>query len=167
MNEKEKEEGVLKNTGVLNLKDATQEEIEHIKKIKNVGVIIVPEKFIGMISAKMENVGVVVPYKEGLRIYAGKSKLNADTLKNVEGSMGIINAGRLMIEKDATAELINQKISEIKNYGKIIVPRIIYGALMSKVSDNMGKIEVLEEAIEERTKELQKELEELRKLAEK
>ncbi|MCD6445827.1 hypothetical protein J7L49_03475 [Candidatus Bathyarchaeota archaeon] len=165
MSEEEKK-GIVENTGVLNLKSITEEGIEQLRKIRNVGVVIVPEKFVGKITAKMENVGVVVPYKEGMRIYTGKSKINADMLKNVEEPISILNSGKLIVEKDATTELISQKIKEIRNYGKIIVPKLTYGVIASKVSENTGKIEVLEEVIEEKTKELQKELEELRKLSE-
>lgn len=164
MGEEKREEGIIKNTGILDLKSITEEEIERIKGIENVGIIIVPEKFIGRISAKMKNVGVVVPYKEGMRLYSGKSTINADTLENVQEPMNIINTGKLLIEKNVTAELINQKINDIRNYGKIIVPKNIHGALMSKISENHGKIEVLEEYIQERIKELQKEIEELQKM---
>ena len=166
MDKEEKEEGVIKNTGVLDLKSITEEEIERIKGIENVGVMIVPEKFIGRVSAKTKNVGVIVPYKEGLKVYSGKSTINNDTLKSIEEPMSILNTGKLLIEKKTTAELITQKIKEIKNYGKIIVPKHVYGALMSKISENYGKIEVLEDYCRERIKELQKEIEELQKMAE-
>ena len=163
MSEKEEgEEGVLKNTGILNLKDITEEELEHLKKIKNVGILIVPKNLMGRISAKIENVGVVIPYEEGMRIYSGESKLNADVLKSLEEPTGIINAGKLIIEKNTPAELITEKIKEIKNYGKILIPKQAYGALMSRVSENTGKIEILEKVIEEKIKELEKELGELR-----
>ena len=166
MDKEEKEEGVIKNTGILDLKSITEEEIERIKRIENVGIIIVPEKFIGRVSAKTKNVGVVVPYKEGMRIYSGESTLNADALKSIEETMSIINAGKLLIEKNVTVELITKKISDIKNYGKIIAPKHVYGALMSKISENYGKIKVLEDYTQERIKELQKEIEEVQKMAE-
>jgi len=160
MGEEEKE-GIIENTGVLNLKDITEEEIGRIKKIKNVGVLIVPKNLVGRLSAKIENIGTVVPYEEGVRIYAGKSKINADALNAIEEPISIVNAGKIIIDKTVTAELVRQKIKEIKNYGKIIVPEKTYGALMSKVSENMGKVEMLEKVIEERIKELERELKEL------
>ncbi|MGQ9624896.1 MAG: hypothetical protein ACUVT9_05945 [Candidatus Bathycorpusculaceae bacterium] len=166
MSEEKAEEGVIKNTGVLDLSSAVEEEIERIKKIKNAGVVIVPEKFIGRVSVKMENVGVVIPYREGMKLYSGESRLNADTLKSVEEPISIINAGKLFVEKNVTAELIIQKIREIRNYGKIIAPKLNYGALMSKISQNAGKIEILEEYVQKRVEELQKEIEKLRKMGE-
>jgi DNA-binding transcriptional regulator/RsmH inhibitor MraZ len=166
MSEEKREEGIIKNTGVLDLKSVTEEEVERIKGIENVGVMIVPEKFVGRLSAKTKNVGVVIPYKEGLRLYSGKSTINDETLKSFEEPIGIINAGKLLIEKKTTTELITQKIKEIRNYGKIIVPKHVRGALTSKITENHGKIEVLEEYVQEKIKELQKEIEDLQKMAE-
>jgi vacuolar-type H+-ATPase subunit F/Vma7 len=166
MGEERKEEGVITNTGILDLRNATEEDIERIKSIENVGVIIVPEKFIGRIRAKTENVGVIIPYREGLRLYSGKSTINNETLKGFEEPASILNAGKLWIDKKTTSELIMQKIKEIRNYGKIIVPKHVQGAIMSKITENHGKIEVLEEYVQARIKELQKEIEELRKMTE-
>jgi hypothetical protein len=59
-----------------------------------------------------------------------------------------------------------QKIKEIKNYGKIVVPKHAFGAIMSKITENHGKIELLEEYVQGKIKELQKEIEELQKMAE-
>lgn len=166
MSENKTEEGVIKNTGVLDLSSAVEEEIERIKKIKNAGVVIVPEKFIGRVSAKAENVGVLVPYKEGMKLFSGESRLNIDALKSIEEPMSIINIGKLLLEKNVTPELISQKIKEIRNYGKIISPKHSYGAVLSKVSQNAGKIEILEEYVKKKIEELQKEIEKLRKMSE-
>jgi hypothetical protein len=42
----------------------------------------------------------------------------------------------------------------------------VRGALTSKIIENHGKIEVLEEYVQEKIKELQKEIEEVQKMAE-
>jgi hypothetical protein len=165
LNESKTEEGTIENAGILDLSNATEEEIERIKKISNAGVVIVPEKFIGRISAKIKNAGVVVPYREGMKLFSGETKLNADALASAEESISIINAGKLFIEKNVTPELIAQKIKEIRNYGKIIAPRLNYGALVSKVSQNAGKIEILENYVQKKVEELQKEIEKLREMS--
>jgi hypothetical protein len=62
-------EEVTENVRVLDLKDATEEDIEQLKEIKNVGVIIAPEGLISKVSSKiLENVGIILPYKEGRRL---------------------------------------------------------------------------------------------------
>lgn len=140
------EAGVLKNVGVLNLKDIPEEGIIGLRAIKNTGILIVPKNLMGKLAdIKLENVGVFVPYVEGMRIYAGKTLMNADMLKSLEEPINILQAGKLQISDDVTPELIMQKIKEVRNYGKITVPtEEIHGALMAKVTENMGKITIEE-----------------------
>ncbi|KYH41438.1 MAG: hypothetical protein AYL32_005480 [Candidatus Bathyarchaeota archaeon B26-2] len=140
------EAGVLKNVGVLNLKDVPEEGIIGLRAIKNTGILIVPKNLMGRLAdIKLENVGVFVPYVEGMRIYAGETLMNADMLKSLEEPISILQAGKLQISGDVTPELIMQKVKEIRNYGKITVPtKEIYGALMAKVTENMGKITIEE-----------------------
>jgi hypothetical protein len=138
-------EGIIENVGVLNLKDVTEEDIERIKGIKNVGLIIAPKELMGKISAKItENVGVTVPYIEGMRLYVGETSIGASTLENLEEPVDILQAGRLVFEKDVTPELILSKVKSFRNYGKTEVPSNAHGALMAKCIENMGKIEKIE-----------------------
>lgn len=140
--EKLPKEGEIVNNGVLSLKDITEEEVAKIKRIKNNGIIIVPERYLGIISAKVtQNNGVTVPYIDGMKIYAGKTRINADTLRNFEEPTTILQAGHLVFEDDVTPELIKEKIKNFRNYGKTKVTTAGYGVLMSKCSENMGKIE--------------------------
>ncbi|MEM3018974.1 MAG: hypothetical protein QXO92_01840 [Candidatus Bathyarchaeia archaeon] len=143
----ESKEELIKNIGILNLKDVKEEDIERMKKIKNIGVILAPKELIGKISAKIvDNVGVIVPYIEGMRLYIGKTSINADMLRSLDEPIDILQAGQLVVEKDVTPELILQKIKSFRNYGKTSVPtKQTLGALMAKCIENMGKIEVEEE----------------------
>jgi hypothetical protein len=137
-------EGFIENVGILNLKDVKEEDIEQMKRIKNVGVILAPKELIGKISAKIvSNVGVIVPYVEGMRLYIGKTSVNADMLRALEEPVDILQAGKLFIEQDVNPELILQKIKSFRNYGKTVVPtKETLGALMAKCIENMGKIEI-------------------------
>jgi len=138
-------EGIIENVGVLNLKDVTEEDIERIKGIKNVGLIIAPKELMGKISAKItKNVGVTVPDSEGMRLYVGETSIGASTLENLEEPVDILQAGKLVFEKDVTPELILSKVKNFRNYGKTEVPSNAYGALMAKCIENMGKIEKIE-----------------------
>ncbi|MBS7636492.1 hypothetical protein KEJ37_04010 [Candidatus Bathyarchaeota archaeon] len=60
------------------------------------------------------------------------------TEEEIERIKKIVNA--CVLEKNVTPELISQKIKEIRNYGKIIVPRVSFGPVISKISQNAGKL---------------------------
>jgi len=142
--EVKEEKGVLKNTGILNLKDFTEEDLVELKEIKNIGILVVPKKLAGKILGMAKNTGIVVFYTEGSKLYMGKTMLDAETLKNFDEAVDIIQVGKLVVENDVTAELIRQKIKSIRNYGKVDVPRNVYGVLMTKVMENAGTIEKIE-----------------------
>ena len=134
-------EGYLENVGVLNLKDITKEELANIKGIKNIGVIIVPKALMGKFAAKLtKNIGVIVPYEEGMRLYTGKTIFDAETMRQFTTPIDFIQAGKLTLEDDVTPELISQKIQRFINYGKISVPTAAFGAFMAKCEENMGMI---------------------------
>lgn len=132
---------VTKNLGILNLKDATGEDIENMNNIKNLGIIIVPEKYLGKVSNKVvANLGMIVPYVEGMRLYTGSTTIDASMLQALDEPIEFIQTGSLSFEKDITEQLVKDKIKEFRNYGAVEVPGSIYGAVMAKCMENCGAI---------------------------
>ena len=132
---------VTKNVGVLNFKDITEEEIEKLGDIKNTGVIIVPEEFMSKISAKIiKNIGTVVPYKKGWRIYSGHTEIDSSMLEAIDEPLEFIQTGHLDIAEDVTSKLIKAKIKAFHNYGHVQATEETYGVLMAKCMENYGHI---------------------------
>ena len=132
---------MTKNVGVLNFKDITEEEIENMGAIKNTGIIIVPEELMSKVSAKIvKNVGTVVPYKKGWRIYSGHTEIDSSMLEAIDEPLEFIQTGHLDIHKDVTSKLIKAKIKAFHNYGHVQATEETYGVLMSKCMENYGHI---------------------------
>jgi len=130
-----------KNVGILNLKDITEEELDNMKPLKNVGIIIVPEKFMGKLSAKIKsNVGLTIPYKEGWRVYSGCTEIDAMMLDALDEPIEFIQVGSLTFKDDVTPELIKSKIKAFHNYGSVSAPEHIYGVVMAKCLENHGSL---------------------------
>lgn len=139
-------EGVIENVGVLNFKDVSPEDLDKIRFIRNVGVIIVPKELMGKVSAiSKKNVGAIVPYTEGIRIYSGEITINADTLRWFKKPADILIAGETKFDEDVTPELIDEKINTIRVYGMAFVPAKTYGAFMAKCVEVAGVVKKLEE----------------------
>ncbi|MCK4757244.1 MAG: hypothetical protein KAS67_02205 [Thermoplasmata archaeon] len=131
----------MKNVGVLNLKNITEEELDSMKPIKNMGVIIVPENLMGKVSAKIKsNVGVTIPYKEGWRLYSGHTEIDNSMLEALDEPIEFIQTGHMTVNEDVDGELLKQKIKAFNNYGHISVPDNIYGIMMAKCMENSGHI---------------------------
>nr|QOV09136.1 hypothetical protein HULAa36F11_00019 [uncultured Thermoplasmata archaeon] len=130
-----------KNVGVLNLKDITPEELDKMGEIRNAGVIIAPEELIGRISAKIsKNMGTIVPYKKGWRIYSGYMEFDRAMLEALEEPIEFISIGYLSVEKDVSAELLKAKIRAFHNYGQVSATEETYGIIKSKCLENYGQI---------------------------
>jgi len=130
-----------KNVGVLNLKDITTEELEKMGPIKNVGVIIVPEELMSKVSAKIiKNIGTVVPYKKGWRIYSGSTTINKSMLEALDEPLEFIQTGNLTIAEDVPEKLVKDKVKAFHNYGHVQATEETYGVLMAKCLENYGNI---------------------------
>lgn len=137
----QEDDDYTKNVGILNLKDITEEELDKMKPIKNVGIIIVPEKFMGKLSTKIKsNVGLTVPYKEGWRLFSGCTEITALMLDALDEPIEFIQVGSLTFKDDVTPDLIKSKIKAFHNYGSITAPEHVYGTVMAKCMENHGSI---------------------------
>lgn len=147
--EKEKieiEEGVIENVGVLNFKDVSPEDLEKIRLLRNIGLIIVPGELMGKVaSIPKENVGAIIPYIEGAKTYVGEVRISADTLRRFEEPVDIIIVGEAVFEEDVTAELIDEKIKTVRVYGEVVAPAEAYGVFMAKCVEVLGVVNKLEE----------------------
>jgi len=130
-----------KNVGILNLRDITAEELEEMGPIKNTGVIIVPEELMSKVSAKIiKNIGTVVPYKKGWRIYSGHTEINQAMLEALDGDLEFLQTGHLEISNDVSADMIKKKVKAFHNYGHVQATEETYGVLMAKCLENYGSI---------------------------
>ncbi len=134
-------ENDMKNVGILNLKDITPEELDKMGEIRNMGIIIAPEELMGKISSKVvKNMGTIVPFRKGWRIYSGHTELDKSMLESLEEPIEFIHTGYMSIDKDVTPDLIKAKIRAFHNYGQISATEETFGILMSKCLENYGHI---------------------------
>ena len=130
-----------KNLGVLNLKDITSEELDKIEDIKNLGVIIAPEELMSKVSAKVtKNLGTIVPYKKGWRLYSGHTIIDKAMLEALDEPLEFIQTGHLEFEDDVTPELVKDKVKAFHNYGHVQANEAIFGVITAKCLENYGHI---------------------------
>jgi len=130
-----------KNLGILNLKDITAEELDRMDDIKNLGVIIAPEELMSKVSAKVtKNLGTIVPYKKGWRLYSGHTVIEKAMLEALDEPLEFIQTGHLEFTNDVTPELVKEKVKAFHNYGHVQATEATYGAVMAKCLENYGDI---------------------------
>jgi hypothetical protein len=130
-----------KNVGILNLKDITPEELDKLGEIRNSGVIIVPEELMGKLSSKVtKNIGEIIPYRKGWRIYSGQTDIDKSMLDALEEPIEFIHIGQMTISKDVTADIVKAKIKAFHNYGHVSATEATYGIIMARCLENYGQI---------------------------
>lgn len=94
--------GEIKNLGHLDLTSMkSEEDLDRIKSIENVGSILVPESLMGRLAGiPMKNVGSTIPIPEGenVRLLTGQMKLTGEALANPGGEEDVlVVTGQLII----------------------------------------------------------------------
>ena len=98
-----------KNVDILDLRNAAREDMEQMGGIENIGVILVSEELLGLMSLK-KNVGVVLTYRAGERIFMDKTRINITMLESLEEPIEFLHTRKLTISDDVTPDLIKENI---------------------------------------------------------
>lgn len=129
------------NVGELDLTAATEESIQGIQKIGNVGVILYrPETAHLVTQLSIGNLGSSVEIPEGYQLLRGNLTIDHDYLHQLKEPLYVHVSGKVMICNDVTAEDIEEKIGEIRGNGKIFFPKKVAGFIKSRLTNMSGKI---------------------------
>ena len=94
-------QGVIQNQGLLDLTGWTAEDMARIKRVINVGVILVPQSMTAALAAvPQENVGSIIPVPEGegirTRVHTGAISMSGDALAGGENELLVVT-GMLVV----------------------------------------------------------------------
>ena len=104
-------------------------------------IIIASEKYLSKVSKKVvANLGMIVPYVEGMRLYTGSTTIDASMLQALDEPIEFIQTGHLSFGDDVTVEMVKENIKGFSNYGHISAPERIYGVIMARCMENYGHI---------------------------
>ncbi len=95
------QDGHIENMGMLDLRSAkTPEDLSYIKRIMNVGTILIPEHLSGVLAkVPMKNVGstVAVPDGQNIKMQIGQIRLGGDAFVNGDPDTILFIVGQLFI----------------------------------------------------------------------
>jgi hypothetical protein len=138
-----KKSTIIRNAGVIDLRDATEESVSNIKSIQNVGALLLTKKT-AHLAAKMSigNVGSSIEVPESLEFNQHTGLINfshSNLLENNEPTNYLI-IGSLTFEKDVTAEDINKAIGKMVVIGDITCPKGLTAIIQQKLISLTGLI---------------------------
>jgi len=131
----------IKNVNILDMRNTTKETVDKIGVIKNANVILVsPETagFLTGIPAKNINTVAEIPADAKIQTCISHVTINASYLSSTSAPRFLLVMGHVIVEPDATLELIDAKLEGMVIMGKLICPETVTGLLQSKAKLLMG-----------------------------
>ncbi len=135
---------LIRNIGSLDARNASQETLEQITKIKNVGSIIVSKEnrpFIMKID--MENIGSTVEMDKDVKLHVGPFEFTKELLESAPQPVKMSIVGPVAFDREITAQLLEEKLAWLNIIGPVEVFEHISGVMMSKMHDSVGPIDII------------------------
>lgn len=132
------------NIGSLDARKCSQESADQIKKLKNVGSLIVTkENRSYFLNVNMENVGAVMEMDEDAKVSTGPLTITKEMLETAKEPLKISLIGPLSFTPDITPELLDQKLAWINVVGPVEVYDHFAGIFMNKLDKIVGPINTI------------------------
>jgi len=131
----------IKNVNILDMRKTAKETLDTIGFIKNTNVILVSPETAGYLTgipAKNINTVAEIPADVEIQTCMSHVTVNASYLSSAPSPRFLLVMGRVIVEPDATLELIEAKIAGMVIMGKLICPEAVAGLLQSKAKLLMG-----------------------------
>ncbi len=130
----------FKNIGLLDLRSATEQAIEAIEIIDNVGTVMYSPETSHLISKiSIGNIGSTIIVPKEYEIHTGKLELGGESLKKLSSPLFLYVTGMITIKEDISFEDIEKNIGGLILTGKILCPDNIAAAIQSKIVTQTGK----------------------------
>ena len=132
---------IIKNVNILDMRKTAKETLDKIGFIKNANVILVSPETAGYLTgipAKNINTVAEIPADVEIQTCMSHVTINASYLSSAPSPRFLLVMGRVIVEPDATPELIDAKLEGMVIMGKMICPEAVTGLLQSKAKLLMG-----------------------------
>ncbi|HOD53320.1 MAG TPA: hypothetical protein PKJ08_02225 [Candidatus Cloacimonadota bacterium] len=135
---------LVRNIGSLDARNASKEVIEQIKKIKNVGSLIVSkDNRPFFMKIEMENIGSTMEMDKDVKLHVGPFEFTKELLESAPKAIKMAIVGPVSFSRDISPELMEEKIEWLNVIGPVQVYEQVSGIMMSKMHDSVGPIDVL------------------------
>lgn len=132
---------IIKNVGVLDIRNASEESIKDILKIGNVGTIIYNSKTASILSKlNIGNLGSSIEVPDKCCIYTGQVSISHNMIQTHTSPVTMVVTGQLVFLSDVTEEDIEKSIDRIVMTGQILCPENILLSLQSRLTHMTGQL---------------------------
>ncbi len=131
----------ISNIGILDLREATEENISDITAIGNVGMILYNRKTAHLLTKlNIGNMGSSVEAPEDAKLVTGQMEITRDVLESITKPMSLVLTGQLFVDPDVEAADLDRCVHELVVTGQIVAPRQLVPVIQSKLKTHTGQI---------------------------
>lgn len=125
----------VENVGMLDLRGCSAEEVRGLKKLKNVGTVLISSAArAGLNGVSSENVGSIVEADPDERLLIGPMvELDSLALEMMDEGQKLIIVGILWFADDVTPEQVQRKLAKLRLTGILLAPKSVRGALVARM----------------------------------
>ncbi|MEQ8169689.1 MAG: hypothetical protein ABRQ38_12430, partial [Candidatus Eremiobacterota bacterium] len=132
---------IIKNVGVLDIRNASEESIKDILTIGNVGTIIYNSKTASILSKlNIVNLGSSIEVPDKCCIYTGQVYISHNMIQAHTSPVTMVVTGQLVFLSDVTEEDIEKSIDRIVITGQILCQEKILLSLQSRLTHMTGQL---------------------------
>ncbi|MFT5377361.1 MAG: hypothetical protein ACI906_004199 [Candidatus Latescibacterota bacterium] len=132
---------VIGNVGHLDLRNASEESVAQIRRIGNVGAVLYsPETAHLLPRLNIGNVGGTLCVPQNAKIVTGEAKFDHSYPGALKEPISLVIVGQLLVEKDVTAEDIENKVDQLFVVGQVVCPQSLMGAINGKMAEMTGQM---------------------------
>ncbi|MEQ8191295.1 MAG: hypothetical protein ABRQ39_25245 [Candidatus Eremiobacterota bacterium] len=132
---------IIKNVGVLDIRNASEESIKDILTIGNVGTVIYNRKTASILSKlNIVNLGSSMEVPDKCCIYTGQVSISHNMIQAHTSPATMVVTGQLVFLSDVTEEDIEKSIDRIVMTGQILCPENILLSLQSRLTHMTGQL---------------------------
>ncbi|MFC7321651.1 hypothetical protein [Halobacillus campisalis] len=133
------------NVGLLNLMNATEESLQDIERINNIGMVLYPKEKAHLLpKLNAGNIGHCVELPEGYQVVNSDVHVDQAYLRSLTEGLRLFVNGNLIIEHDVQSEELKESLLELKVNGKIYSPGRLTGSLFHLISHGVMDVESYE-----------------------
>lgn len=131
----------IKNIGLLDVREISEEIAEQVTEIQNIGMLIESDKSQTLLkNVKRTNIGVTlkIPSDKNIDLIMQNGSLNVDRefLEGIENQAAFIVNGEIAFKNDIDVNLLKEKLFTVLVNGELICPRRLSGVIQSKGTIN-------------------------------
>ncbi len=132
---------IIKNVGLLDIRNATEESISEIEKILNVGAVIYSSKTAHLLTRlSFGNLGASIEVPDDCKIITGQVEINKGYLEQQKEPLDLFLTGQIIFKNDLEPEDIEKGFKSLLITGQLLCPEKIMPAVQSKIKSITGQV---------------------------